>query len=110
MVLVRAKVMAVLLLGSIAASGAAEPHADGVAIQEYLALLGAIEPAARAGAEAYMAAYQQKCGRPLSTVQLRRAVSEGDGDPILMRMVRAKYYQDEAELSRLAAQVPCDRP
>ena len=60
-------------------------------IESYLSLLTQVAPAARDGAEAYMAAFRKRCGRALQTVELRRAFAEGSGDPTLMAMVRATH-------------------
>ena len=54
-------------------------------IESYLSLLTQVAPAARDGAEAYMAAFRKRCGRALHTVELRRAFAEGQE---LMRQCR----------------------
>jgi hypothetical protein len=86
--------------------GDARP-ADDIPLDDYLALLSQISPAARDGAQAYLQAFQQRCGRSLTTAQLRRAVSEGDGDPVLMGMIRASQLQDGAAIQRLAQRIAC---
>lgn len=78
-----------------------------IPLNDYLALLEQIAPAARQGAQAYLDAFQQRCGRGLTAAELRRAIAEQDGDPVLMQMIRASYLQDTAALSRLSGQVPC---
>jgi hypothetical protein len=83
--------------------------ADDVSLPDYLDLLGRIAPAAREGAQAYAEAFQARCGRPLRTTELRVAVSQGDGDPVLMGMIRATHMRDEATLRRLAASIQCPR-
>jgi len=82
---------------------------DDVPIDTYLALLSQVAPPAREGAEAYMAAFRARCGRPLHTVELRRAFAEGNGDPTLMGMIRASQQKDAAALQRLGADISCPR-
>ena len=76
---------------------------------DYLGLLGQIAPAAEEGARAYLLAFQQRCGQPLSTADLRRAMADGDGDPVLMAMIRASHLRDTVALTRLGPSVACDR-
>ena len=78
-------------------------------IESYLLLLSQVAPAARDGAEAYMAAFRERCGRALQTIELRRAFAEGSGEPTLMAMVRAAHQQDAAAMQRLSATVACPR-
>ena len=78
-------------------------------IESYLSLLSQVAPAARDGAEAYMAAFRKRCGRALQTVELRRAFAEGSGDPTLMGMVRATHQKDTAAVHRLGATITCPR-
>jgi len=75
---------------------------------DYLALLAQIAPAAEEGAKAYLQAFLQRCGRPLVTADLRRATSDGDGDPVLMAMIRASQLRDATTLALLGAQVACE--
>ncbi len=75
--------------------------------REYLRALERITPAARDGAEAYMTAFERKCGRPMRTIELRSAVSADSGDPILMAMIRASHYKDLSVIESLATSVPC---
>jgi len=84
------------------------PMAD-MPMADYLALLDRIAPAARVGAQAYLQAHQQRCGRPLQTAALRRAMSEGEGDAVLMAMIRASHLGDTAALGRLGQRISCDR-
>ena len=58
-------------------------------MDDYLGLLEQIAPAARNGAQAYVQAFRRRCGRALSTAELRRATSVGSGDPVLMGMIRS---------------------
>ncbi|WP_313499222.1 hypothetical protein [Pseudoxanthomonas mexicana] len=82
------------------------PQAD-IPLEDYLALLEQIAPAARHGAQAYLDAFRRRCGRALTAEELRRAVADRDGDPILMQMIRASALDDLSTLTRLAGQVPC---
>ena len=65
--------------------------------------------AAEEGARHYLLAFQHRCGRALATADLRRAMSDGDGDPVLMAMIRASHLRDAAALTRLGPSVACDR-
>jgi hypothetical protein len=90
----------------------AQPGAPGTGempIEDYLALLARIAPAAHAGARAYRQAWLQRCGRPLTTAELRVAMAVGDGNPVLMGMVRASHLRDAAALASLASQIDCTR-
>lgn len=80
---------------------------DELPLAVYLDALGRLAPAARTGAEAYLAAHETRCGRALGVAALRRAVAEGDGEPTLMAMMRAAHAGDVDALQRLRAQVPC---
>ncbi len=96
--------------GAPAAPGSAPPiAAEDMPIADYLGLLARIAPAAEEGARHYLLAFQQRCGRPLATADLRRAMSDGDGDPVLMAMIRASHLRDAAALTRLGPSVACDR-
>jgi len=92
------------LSSSLALAGA---YPDDLPLSEYLRALAQITPAARDGAQAYLRAFQENCGRPMRTVQLRQAVAEGSGEPILMAMIRAAHDQDKDALRSLSARVPC---
>ena len=81
--------------------------ADDVALDTYLDTLAQIAPAAREGADAYLEAFKRRCGRALGTVELRRAIAEGSGDPVLMAMMRAASQHDAATLQRLSASISC---
>ena len=91
------------------AQGDPMPIRDDVPIETYLSLLAQVAPPARDGAEAYMTAFRSRCGRPLKTVELRRAFTEGNGDPTLMHMIRAAQLKDTAALQRLGAGIACPR-
>lgn len=100
-----------VLVGSThsAPAAAATPGADDMPTADYLALLEQISPAALAGARAYLQAVQHRCGRSLPTAELRRAMSEGDGDPVLMAMIRASHLRDTTALGRLGGLVTCEQ-
>lgn len=84
------------------------PSSD-IPMADYLALLAQIAPAAREGAEAYLQAFEQRCSRPLSPARLRRAMSEGNGDPVLMGMIRASQLRDANTVAELARRIDCGR-
>ena len=93
-----------------AAPSSAPPiAAEDMPMADYLGLLARIAPAAEEGARHYLLAFQQRCGRPLATADLRRAITDGDGDPVLMAMIRASHLRDAAALTRLGPSVACDR-
>ena len=95
------------------ASGATPTAADDVPMDDYLGLLAQISPAAREGAQSYLQAFQRRCGRVLTTQELRRAVSDGDGDPVLMGMIRSNHPSQQAQrditLQQLAQRIRCDQ-
>jgi hypothetical protein len=84
------------------------PITDDMPLADYLALLAQIAPPARDGAQAYLHAFQQRCGRQMKTAELRRAMSEGDGDPVLMGMIRASHLGDSNGIAQLGQRVVCD--
>lgn len=83
------------------------PVHDDVSLEDYLQVLTQISPAARAGADTYLQAFQQRCGKPMKAIELRRAVANGSGDPTLMAMIRAAAQHDTATLQRLSEEVNC---
>ena len=95
------------------ASGVTATPADAVPMNDYLGLLAQISPAAREGAQGYLQAFQRRCSRALTTPDLRRAVSDGDGDPVLMGMIRANHPSQQAQrdvtLQQLAQRIRCDQ-
>lgn len=95
-----------LLAGAHAqpASGAAD---GSMPMADYLGLLEQIAPAAREGAEAYLRANQQRCGRALTTQELRRAMAHDSGDRVLMGMIRASQLRDAKALAALAQSLSC---
>jgi hypothetical protein len=58
-----------------AAVADALPITDDMPLADYLGLLAQISPAAHEGAQAYLQAFQQRCGRPVRTAELRRAMA-----------------------------------
>ena len=114
-------VTALALVTGLAANGSSAQSASGVTptaaqdvpMDDYLGLLAQISPAAREGAQGYLQAFQRRCGRSLTMQELRRAVSDGDGDPVLMGMIRANYPSQQAQrdvtLQQLAQRIRCDQ-
>ena len=99
---------------AVASAGAAPANtpaaaADDVPMADYLGLLAQIAPAAEDGAKAYLLAFRRRCGRQMSTPDLRRAMSDGDGDPMLMAMIRASHLRDSATQAQLAQRIACER-
>ena len=80
---------------------------DDMPLADYLGLLRQIAPAAEAGAKDYLASFEQRCGRPLTSIELRRAISQGDGDPVLMGLIRASHLRDASAREQLAGQIRC---
>ena len=80
---------------------------DDMPLADYLGLLRQIAPAAEAGAKDYLASFEQRCGRPLTSIELRRAMSQGDGDPVLMGLIRASHLRDTTAREQLAGQIRC---
>ncbi|MFM9915674.1 MAG: hypothetical protein ACKVOX_07690 [Rhizobacter sp.] len=85
------------------------PVGDDMPLTDYLGLLAQISPAAQDGAQAYLQAFQLRCRRPMKTSELRRAISGGDGDPVLMGMIRASHLRDATGLAQLGQRVMCDQ-
>jgi len=85
---------------------------DDIPMTDYLGLLAQISPAAREGAQVYLQSFQQHCGRTLTALELRQAIAQGDGDPILMAMVRASHPSQQAQrddtLMQLSQRIRCD--
>lgn len=102
-------VLALVLHAGVRAQ-AAEPLQDNISMDDYLAALQQINPAARDGAEAYLEAFRNRCGRAMRTIELRLAVASGEsGDPVLMGMIRAAHLRDTAMQQRMAAAIVCPR-
>lgn len=99
---------AVAMSMNVRGQPASSPSSD-IPMADYLALLAQIAPAAREGAEVYLQAIERQCRRPLTSAELRRAISEGGGDPVLMGMIRASHLRDPNALAQLGQRVSCDR-
>ena len=82
---------------------------DDVPLAAYLDALAKIAPAAREGADAYLQAFERRCGRPLKAVELRSAIANGTGDSVLMTMIQAASRRDMATLQRLSSAVSCTK-
>jgi hypothetical protein len=95
--------------GAGMAKAGAEAITDDMPMPDYLGLLAQISPAAQRGAQAYLLAFEQRCGRPLQTAQLRQAMAEGDGDPVLMAMIRASHLRDTSALGPLGQRIRCEQ-
>ncbi len=80
---------------------------DDVPLADYLSLLQQIAPAAEEGTKVYLAAFHQRCGRTLHTVELRRAMTQGEGDPVLMGLIRASHLKDAAAREQWVQQLRC---
>jgi len=76
-------------------------------LSDYLGLLRQIAPAAEDGARTYLAAARLRCGRELNTAELRLAMSQDAGDPVLMGLIRAAHTKDQLARQQLVAQVRC---
>lgn len=81
--------------------------ANEIPMADYLGLLAQIAPAARDGAVAFVEAHRQRCGRELSSGELRTAMASGSGDPVLMAMIRASQMRDAKSLAALGSRVTC---
>ena len=101
-----ARLPATVAQGNAPETRSAQPL-DDMPLADYLGLLRQIAPAAEAGARDYLAAIEQRCGRTLSAMELRRAISQGDGAPVLMGLIRANHLSDAAERERLVRQIRC---
>lgn len=106
--------IALALANATTAAQPAPPSAaalitDDMPLPDYLGLLAQISPAAHEGAQAYLRAFQQRCGRAMQTAELRRAMSDGEGDPVLMGMIRASHLKDTAALSQFGHRIACER-
>jgi hypothetical protein len=98
--------MSLTLFTPAHAHQAAGPSTD-IPMSDYLGLLAKIAPAARDGAEAYLQAHQRRCGRRVTAAELRRAMADGQGDPVLMGMIRASELRDPKAINDLAGRIHC---
>jgi hypothetical protein len=92
-------------LATTAAPAPSEAHQ----LADYLGLLQQIAPAAEGGARTYLAAIRLRCGRSLDITELRRAMAQDGGDPVLMGLIRATATRDPAARDHWVAQVACTR-
>lgn len=104
--------MLALLLGTAApaqptSTTASAPTSGEMPMADYLGLLEQIAPAAREGAQVYVQAFERRCRRAITTAALRRAMSDGSGDPVLMEMIRASQLRDAKALSVLVQRLDC---
>lgn len=105
---------ALIALGTVTTAHAQTSPARGpvsavndMPLADYLGLLQQLAPAAADGAKVYLAAYRLQCGRTLTTVELRQAVSKEGGDPVLMRLIRATQEQDTTQRAQFIRQIRC---
>lgn len=80
---------------------------DDIPLADYLGLLRQIAPAAEDGARTYLAAARLRCGRELNTAELRHAMAQDGGDPVLMGLIRAAHSKDRSARHQLVAQIRC---
>lgn len=80
---------------------------DDISMDSYLDALEQVAPEAREGTERYLEGFEQRCGRALTTVELRQAMASDSGDPVLMAMIRAAGRNDTPTLQRLTHSIPC---
>jgi hypothetical protein len=99
--------VAALLSAAAGAQPVPADAGDPMPMADYLGLLEQLAPAARQGAQAYVAAHLRHCGRAMTTGELRHAMSKDGGEPVLMAMIRASQLQDANAVSALAPRVPC---
>ncbi|MDZ7855941.1 hypothetical protein [Sphaerotilus sp.] len=83
------------------------PTAGEIPMADYLGLLAQISPAAREGTELYLQAVERHCRRSLTTAELRRAMSDGSGDPVLMGLIRASQLRDAKAMAELGQRIEC---
>lgn len=102
-----AAAVAALVTTAVGAQPVAPEPDDPMPMADYLGLLGQLAPAARQGAEAYLAAHLQRCRRAMTTAELRHAMSRGGGEPVLMAMIRASQLQDAKAVAALAPRIAC---
>ena len=88
---------------------AAQLLLDDVPMEDVLSALGAIHPAARTGAETYRQAFRMHCGRDLTAIELRHALEDGSGDPVLLGLIHAEQTNDGAARHRLVNEITCGR-
>lgn len=99
-----------LITASLAANAAlavSGPADGGLSMDAFLVGLAQIAPPARIAADYYRQGFAARCGRPLTVLELRHAFSDGNGEPVLMRMVHAAALEDGKALRELAATIAC---
>lgn len=105
--LILASVSSLALLASAVLAQPASAPASDIPMADYLGLLAQIAPAARDGAETYLQAFERRCGRVMNAAQLRRAMADGNGDPVLMGMIRASQLRDAKAIGELSERIDC---
>lgn len=101
----------IVIIGAI--TGAAhvaaqhQPFDREVPMEDVLAAISQISPLAREAADHYRDGFLARCGRPITSMELRRAFAAGRGEPVLMTMVTALARQDTLALNTLKGTVPC---
>jgi len=94
-------------LALLLVTGAHAQPAGDIPMGDYLGLLAQIAPAARDGAELYLRAFEERCRRALNTSELRRAMADGNGNPVLMGLIRASQLRDEKAIAELRQRIDC---
>lgn len=102
-------VLACFLILVILVAENAHSETGNISLEEYLTTLGQINQAARVGAEVYLRVYQNRCGHPMGVGELRRAITDGNGDPVLMGIIHAAYHKDASTLRAMSTQISCGR-
>ena len=105
----RAVVLSTLLAASMSLPASAQVLLDDVPMEDVLTALGAIHPAARTGAETYLQAVRLRCGHDLTAVELRHALEDDSGDPVLMGLIRAEQTNDTQARQRFVNSITCGR-
>lgn len=103
-----AAALALAVIPALAQTINPAPSAE-IPMQDYLGLLAQMAPAAHGGARAFLDAHRRHCGRDLTSAELRVALAAGQGDPVLVAMIRASHLDDQGSLTTLATQVRCRR-
>ena len=114
LLVVIAVLAALVALGTVATAHAQTSPALGpihagsdMPMADFLGLLQQIAPAAAEGAKVYLGAYRLQCGRTLTTAELRQAISNEGGDPVLMGLIRAAQAQNIEQRAQLVRQIRC---
>jgi len=76
-------------------------------MEDYLGLLRQIAPAAETGARQYLATIRLRCARSLDSSELRLALSQTNGNPQLLELIRASHLRDDGARKRLVRQIQC---